>query len=320
MLKKIFFGFFISIVFNSLGLAQNLVPNPSFEDIVTCPNWYGQIDYTKYWYSASAAGTPDLFNNCNLSIFGVPNNYCGYTYAQEGSSYVGIACYYKTYYNAREIIQVPLISSLIKDKKYRLSFYIKLAHVGSMYAVNSIASIISENPIFFTSDSLKKYPPQIIYNDSVLEDSINWQKITGEFISIGNEKFISIGNFLSDEELTINLVNNQATYPSAYYYIDNVSLIILSSDSTDTANLDQTFNVYPTLTNDLIYLDYSNIAINNTRFILMDICGRKVKEVKIENSTEKIAISTAGIAGGLYLYRLESNGIVLFSGKIVVAK
>ena len=309
------------LLFSKVVFAQvNLVPNPSFEDTTSCPDWWGQIDHAQYWYSASAAGTPDYFNSCNNDIFSVPNNVAGYSSAQDGHSYIGLASYYEPFYNVREIIQVPLFDALIKDKKYKLSFYIKLAHDVSMYAINCMGCLITEQPVFLTSDSLTKYSPQINYFDTILDDSINWSKIEGEFIAQGNEKYISIGNFMTDTEITINIINNNADDPAAYYYIDNVSLIKISSDTTDTTNHEQFFNVYPTLTNEIIYLDYNNIEINKTHFVLSDICGRKVKDIIITESTTKKSIDITGLSNGMYLYSLIINRNIKYSGKLILAK
>lgn len=59
----------------------NLVPNPSFEDTVSCPNYANQIDKAVGWHASR--NTPDYFNGCDwlTSNQSVPNNFRGYQYA-----------------------------------------------------------------------------------------------------------------------------------------------------------------------------------------------------------------------------------------------
>ena len=59
-MKQLFIVFFI--FFNLSLSAQNLAPNPSFEDTVMCPNLGGQVDRAKFWYTVQ--NTPDYFHSC----------------------------------------------------------------------------------------------------------------------------------------------------------------------------------------------------------------------------------------------------------------
>lgn len=93
--------------------------------------------------------------------------------------------------------------------------------------------------------------------------------------------------------------------------VDSVTVTVMNCN--DTINY---FHINPTLTNDLIYIEYSSIYLNNN-FGLYDVCGQLVKDIIIENPSGKQTISTSGIASGLYLYRLASGKDILFSGKIV---
>ncbi|MCE9539031.1 MAG: hypothetical protein K8R85_07425 [Bacteroidetes bacterium] len=73
--------------------AQNLVPNPSFEQYSSCPNTECGISLAAGWYSAGY--TPDYYNSCGSPSgpfeFGVPQNAVGYQHPASGNAYVGIA-------------------------------------------------------------------------------------------------------------------------------------------------------------------------------------------------------------------------------------
>lgn len=63
--------FFFSFCY-SFCIAQNLVPNPSFEDTVMCPNYNGSIIGTKDWYAAEGQnGLEGLRMTPNITINGL---------------------------------------------------------------------------------------------------------------------------------------------------------------------------------------------------------------------------------------------------------
>ena len=82
----------IWICMMSPGKAQNLVPNPSFEEFTTCPTTLGiggPLQCTP-WFSYNSA---DYFNVCGGFNTGVPNNAFGFQEARTGVAYVGCLLY-----------------------------------------------------------------------------------------------------------------------------------------------------------------------------------------------------------------------------------
>jgi gliding motility-associated-like protein len=103
------------------------------------------------------------------------------------------------------------------------------------------AIVINQLGAYFSSSAISRNDhkpftqiPQVIFEDTdYFKDTVNWQKLTGQFIATGNEGFITIGDFkdtLSTD--TLRLLPYDPSMPdfTAYYYIDDVSLI----DITDT--------------------------------------------------------------------------------------
>jgi hypothetical protein len=95
--------------------AQNLLPNPSFEEYDQCPTGFGDFNgFVSAWINTSisgAAGTPDYFNACNTDecSVGVPfNRQADYAPALTGEAYSGFFTYYTESPNpeAREYITV----------------------------------------------------------------------------------------------------------------------------------------------------------------------------------------------------------------------
>src|ERR1035438_9743087 len=69
----------------------NLIPNPSFEDTLSCPNGQGQVYKTPPWFDPTM-DTPDYFNQCysgGLTNVHVPDNFEGYQFARTGVAYAG---------------------------------------------------------------------------------------------------------------------------------------------------------------------------------------------------------------------------------------
>jgi hypothetical protein len=50
--------------------AQNLVPNPSFEDHSECPDGPGNIEFAYPWFKTR--GSCDYFHECGIDGFGIP--------------------------------------------------------------------------------------------------------------------------------------------------------------------------------------------------------------------------------------------------------
>jgi len=214
----------------------NLVPNPSFEAMFGSYCVGGSIDGTPPWVSATG-GSPDCFKTCATlqPPWLVPQNMFGYQWPRTGIGYAGLG-FFKgdlTYPNSREYIQVQLTDSLIKDRKYNVSFFVNLSD-SSWYATDDLGAYFSDTAIHKPLGDLSPFSnfiPQIAnLQGNFLADKINWTEISGIYIAHGGEKFITIGNFYNDANTdTIfsdgGSVNNP--HPYLYYYIDDVSVTLI---------------------------------------------------------------------------------------------
>ncbi len=89
-MKKALFLVWLGLLSFYSTCQVNLVPNPSFEQYVTCPNGQAQIHYSTGWLNFSYS--PDYFNSCS-SNFSIPYNMGGYQYPATGNAYSGIYTY-----------------------------------------------------------------------------------------------------------------------------------------------------------------------------------------------------------------------------------
>ena len=105
-------GFILLVANNSLH-GQNLVPNPSFEEINYCPSTLIEIQASKNWMNFG--NSPDYFNACATNGVNVPNCEFGFQYAHAGGyAYAGLTTYQVPYDpsgpNYREFIGVKSYS------------------------------------------------------------------------------------------------------------------------------------------------------------------------------------------------------------------
>lgn len=205
---------------------NNIVPNPSFEILDTCPYSDQQVHFAFPWQDL--CGSPDLYNTC-APIWGnnsCPGNWTGYQLPHSGNGYAGIAIY--NYFNGsnseiREYISVQLNNPLDSGKLYCLELYTSRAD-WAYYAVNRLGVYISPNPLVPDNqgDTIN-VTPQVTW-DSVLflDDTSSWTRISDIYSAAGGERYIAIGNFYGDSET--DTLGQLGGYIWAYYYIDDVSV------------------------------------------------------------------------------------------------
>ena len=112
--------------------AQNLVPNPGFEEYDTCQaNEFG-ANGPLYWFRTN--GTPDYLQSCLPygDFQSLPMNFFTYQEPFEGESCAGVYTYWQngqTEY--REWIMVPLLQPLVVGQTYYSSFRANAAFGGN---------------------------------------------------------------------------------------------------------------------------------------------------------------------------------------------
>ncbi|MBS1638177.1 MAG: gliding motility-associated C-terminal domain-containing protein, partial [Bacteroidetes bacterium] len=233
---RIAFGilFFFSVLFPK---AQNLVPNPSFEDYTACPIG-NKFDMLTYW--CGLAGGEDAFNACNNPLNpgadGVPySQIAGFQYARTGVGIGSVFIYgppvsgYPP--NRREYLKVPLISTLVQGKKYCGTMYVNVYNESmvctdraGIYITNSNLNCNQAFPMPQYIAPLNVTPQIQNPPGQLITDTLNWIEVSGTFTAVGNEQYLYIGNFYDDAN-----TYTVTTYPTSlmnwnYLMIDDVSL------------------------------------------------------------------------------------------------
>ena len=117
--------------------AQNLVPNPSFEDFLFCPDQLSQLPIADFW-DIPTVGTADLLNVCsgNGQPSGVPTNAFGNQVPNTGQGYGGLYGYIQTIHY-REYMQVQLTEPMVAGSCYSVSMLVSLGD-NSGFACNNM--------------------------------------------------------------------------------------------------------------------------------------------------------------------------------------
>jgi hypothetical protein len=299
-----------------LCFGQNLVPNPSFEDTVSCPVYFHEVPAN--WHARSNT-SPDYFNACSINPdFSVPDNYMGYQPALDGNGYIGLIT--GNLYNAyHEKIGTQLLQPLVVGTRYYASVYISKAF--KIHDADTILCATNKFGMRFSCDPEVPWPFDNIaqvYTDAVVTDTIGWTKISGSFVADSAYQYLLLGNFFDPALTTITLCDNREE-PYAYYYAD---MVCVSSDSV-TCPVDFATALRDVKTINEISLSpnpFSNklsfsIANNEqTTISLYNFLGQQILQQTFTNST---TINTEQLADGIYFYELRSSKGTLKAGKLV---
>lgn len=223
-------------------MAQNLVPNPSFETYTLCPdNISGlsddQVSRATGW--SSFCWSSDYFNSCasNTQV-STPMNYLGYQKAYDGQAYCGIILKSSANPEAREIVGIQLTQPLQIGTKYFVSFMssLSLELQQGLYALSN-ASTNKLGAKFTKTSYTILNPPTInnsthIVSNTFIIDTLNWTQIFGSFVADSAYNYIMIGNFFDDASTPTIHYFGSPTYTLSYYFIDKV---IVSKESIEAA-------------------------------------------------------------------------------------
>ncbi len=317
-MKKISIIIMLLIAFDiKFSEAQNLVPNPSFEDTIHCPTFpTPNIQQAAYWWPYR--GTPDYFNSCanNQPFFGVPGgNIAGYQDAFIGNAYAGLATWiFGIGPPSREYMGAQLIQSLTIGTKYFVSCYISNADsAGANSSSNKFGfrfSTVSYS-YFGTQAPINNFSH--IHSNSVITDKINWTRISGSFIADSAYQYLALGNFYDNSQTLVDtLPPFNAT--TSYYYIDAVcvttdSLYDVTWTSVGEINQNSSEVVFPNPADGEFVID-NNLSAKN--FLMYNLLGQKIIAGQLMKGQNKV--ETSSLAAGMYLIFLDRK----YFNKIIV--
>jgi len=125
----------------------------------------------------------------------------------------------------REYFELSISQPLVCGNTYYFEMYINLANLFR-YSFNGFEFYFSEKELNDENNYLYNlYTPQVIDTTTLVADTLNWVKISFDFVADKPYKFVSIGNKKSN-----NISDYLDVFPSAiyqdyasYFYVDSVT-------------------------------------------------------------------------------------------------
>ena len=177
--------FFIVIYLYAVGtsVAQNLIPNPYFEDTLTIqptynasfgPDGAGTISYAFLWTGPGAGTSADLFLGEYYYGpdfgFHIPDNWLGYQFPKVGNNYAGIILNQP----GSEYLETPVSSTLEADSTYLVRFFLSSGG-GPGNPINNQLPGIGNLGVYFSPHAIRfnhtpegfaqlplRYTPQLV--------------------------------------------------------------------------------------------------------------------------------------------------------------
>jgi hypothetical protein len=218
--------FILLVLCGTVGAAQNLVPNGSFEEYTQCPSHNGQIDFATGWVGYYAS--PDYFNACNTNdSVGVPANGMGYQTAADGYAYAGAITYEVGAPTYRECFRAQLLEPLQIGVPVYLSMKVSPGGFGLEHD-NSVQWASKNIGMRFCTIALDVTNQTVIPNaaaihlDQVLTDTATWTTVSGMYVPDSAYDYVMIGNFFADSLSAPTLLDPNGGLSGAYAFVDEV--------------------------------------------------------------------------------------------------
>ena len=224
----------IFILLANFMLAQNIVPNPSFETTVSCPNggagWISCANWNNVNMNVGAGmwGTPDYFHPCGTGLTMPPATFAGTCTAQSGNAFMALVCYNVPYPDYREYLSTQLSCSMTPGNTYTVSFWITNGTgIKSPWTIKNIGVHFSALPLTQTGWGLINVIPQCEVTSQI--STTVWTQYTFTINPTATWNYLTIGAFRQDAlNSPLQSFPNPGGNPSVYcnYFIDNIQVLV----------------------------------------------------------------------------------------------
>ena len=246
-MKRLVLICFVLFCFILKSKSQNLVPNPSFEQHSDCSTIL--LNNAISWCFSSCGFSCGYLNVCHTDSYNktprqyVDNCFQSYQMPRSGVAYGEFGISISTSQQESGHPQIALIDTLKAGEIYCVTYYVSMWN-NAKYSFDKLGALLTPTPFPCsipgqgtpTVPIAGLYTPQIISTPGLaLEDTINWMEISGSFTAIGNEAYLTLGDFFLKNQ---HYIKN--SYPNcnglAEYYVDDVSveLVEIAKAKNDT--------------------------------------------------------------------------------------
>jgi gliding motility-associated-like protein len=233
----------LSIIHVSLAIAQNLVPNPGFEEFHKLPCDQGAnvilADYVKNWFQPISTssdywndrGSPFCAFNPRNTIMVTPLAGNGMAGIITGLITEGARERYQEY------LEVKLVRPLTPGKIYQVGLHAYNKPPSEQYDVleaDNLGMVFSDTIISYSLT--ENFPshlslPAQLRDTAIVQSNSRWKKISGCFAASTPHEYMLVGNFESIKSTLLIRSVDQRRQAVAYHLIDEVSVHELTYDA-----------------------------------------------------------------------------------------
>jgi hypothetical protein len=345
LLNNLFFWF--SLIPYFCFSQDNLVKNGDLEDYWNCPTQIDNVIECENFWKYDIFGSPDYANSCALipsalSLYTIPNQ-AGSQLPHSGNGFIHSAVlaiakprdftYYDPpweNYQFRESFGGSFVRALEKGTHY-IEFYINFTDYGKTgafsegrVATNAIDLILlndsitisnSVSPNINLDDVIKVYKEPYVINDTV-----NWVKLSTCFQAKGGELFFAIGAFRDTSEILLEFSgqSNFNIYNSSYFF-DDFSIYECDTCCLGEFPYEDHVNVVSNPGTSSSPTTFSVLINPNTTgvFSIFDSAGRLTQKYEITELLTTITLEN-NLVVGIYHYELTTSNGIKDVGKILV--
>lgn len=237
-MRKIILGISFACGLNTM-YCQNLIPNPSFEEVNEIDNIYCRTysDFNRkidHWTSPTLS-SPDIIHESyidRMRMMGGKRARKGVVIKplkpKTGSVIIGMKVYGCVPANAhcREYIHVKTLEKLKKGQCYEYSYFANPLTSGNR--INNMGVAFSEIEVDQPyGEGVLNLGNRFGAKEIIKPGPGNWEEVKGIVKATGDWNYMVIGNFFHDSE-TKEIPSAANGYPWGYYLIDDVSLVQVS--------------------------------------------------------------------------------------------
>jgi len=158
-----------------------------------------------------------------------------YQNPRTGIAYAEFGIYTQSVTQESSHPQVKLIDTLTGGKVYCVTYFVSLFN-NARYSLDKLGALLTPTPFSCWSTTVITptvaiaglYAPQIVTTPGLAhEDTLGWEEVSGTFTAVGDEAYLTLGDFFLHSQ---HFIKN--SYPSncnglAEYYIDDVSVEVV---------------------------------------------------------------------------------------------
>jgi hypothetical protein len=323
--------FLLSLLFATNALAQNIVPNGSFELYTALPTNTAQWNRVLDWDNISndtACQTPDFFHAQAAATSGVqlPQTNYGNITAEDGDAVMGILTYLASAPEQREYISAPLTQPMLVGATYLVRFNAALGanpfHGG---ASSNLGVALSVGPFAQRCDSgasgVIPFSPQG-ENTSVVT-SFGWELQSYTVVADYAYDRVTIGNFRDDANTAMQPIDSTlytaGTYNGhhgGYYFIDNVSITKIADPNWTATVFANPFRLRQNPVDRFVEFDVASTKPIDV--MLFNAQGHVVKSFRTNASSKEAAVEVSELPNGIYLVQIIDETLVTARFKVVV--